>query len=41
MENNTSINHENGNGTNRLLADSALVCSGCLKNTDLEDEQPF
>ena len=31
MEHNTSINHENGNDANRLLADSALVCSGCLK----------
>jgi len=31
MENKTSTNHENGNDVNRLLADSALVCSGCLK----------
>jgi hypothetical protein len=31
MENKTSTIHENGNDANRLLADSALVCSGCLK----------
>lgn len=31
MENKTSTTHENGNDANRLLADSALVCSGCLK----------
>lgn len=31
MENKTSTNHKNGNDTNRLLADSAFVCSGCLK----------
>jgi len=35
MENNTSINHENGNDANRLLADG-FTCQACNHHLPIE-----
>jgi len=41
MENNTSINHENGNDANRLLAVRAYKCTHCGKVVNRESNKKW